>query len=352
MRRIIAHLDMDAFFASIEENDNPELKGKPIVVGADPKYGKGRGVVSTANYKAREYGIYSGMPISQAWKLSEKAKLEGKEPVVFIKPNFEKYKEVSESIISIVKKYSNLTEIASIDEVYFDLSYLKSFKKAKEVCLKIKEEIKKKERLTCSIGIGPNKLIAKIASSYKKPDGLTIVKNPEKFLENLSIRVIPGIGPKTEEILNKMGIFVVKDLKKFSQKELYKLFGKFGLELYKKVRGIDETPLFEEYPIKSIGKQITFEKDTRKLSFIYDELQKLCKDVYQTFRDEKFDYFRTITVTVRFKDFETKTRSFTFKEKMNDLKTLIIQSTRLLMELINQNKKLIRMIGIRIEKLE
>lgn len=352
MERIIAHLDMDAFFASIEENDNPEYKGKPIVVGADPKNGKGRGVVSTANYKARAYGIYSGMPISKAWKISEQSKLGGKEPVIFIQPNFEKYKGVAEVIISIVKKYSQLIEVTSIDEVYFDLSYLKSLKKTKEVCLKIKKEIKVKEGLTCSIGIGPNKLIAKIASGHQKPDGLTIVKNPEKFLENLPVRTIPGIGPKTEEVLHRMNVCTVKDLKKFSKIELYKLFGKFGLELYEKARGIDNTPIIEDYPLKSIGKQITFEKDTRKLSYIYDEIQKICNSIYQEFKDGGFGYFRSITVTVRSKDFETKTKSFTFKEKINDLKTLQIQSTRLLMGLINQNKKLIRMIGVRIEKLE
>lgn len=151
MKRIIAHLDMDAFFASIEENDNPEYKGKQIVVGADPK--KGRGVVSTANYKAREYGINSGMSISKAWKLSEIAKSQGKESVIFLRSNFEKYQIVSNSILSIIKKYSKFIEVASIDEFYFDLSFTKSYKKAKDICLKIKAEIKERERLTCSIGI-------------------------------------------------------------------------------------------------------------------------------------------------------------------------------------------------------
>ncbi len=342
---------MDAFFASIEENDNPEYRGKPIVVGADPKQGKGRGVVSTANYKAREYGIYSGMPISKAWIISEQAKLQGKEPVIFIKPNFEKYKEISDSIISIVKKYSKSVEVASIDEMYFDLSYLKSYREAKKICLRIKKEIKEKEKLTCSIGIGKNKLIAKIASSYQKPDGLTIVKNPKKFLKNLSIRVLPGIGPKTEEILNKMNVYTIKDLWKFSKAELYKLFGKFGLELYDKARGIDKSPIITEYKPKSIGAQLTFEKDTRKLSFIYDEAQKLCEDVYHRFKEENFNSFKTIVGIVRFKDFETKTKSFTFKEPINDLKIFKIQILRLLMELINQNRKLIRMIGVRIENL-
>jgi len=351
MKRIIAHLDMDAFFAAIEENDNPEFKGKPIVVGADPKNGKGRGVVSTANYKAREYGIHSGMPITESWKLSENAKSQGKEGVIFIKPNFEKYELVSHSILSIIKKYSQFVEVASIDEFYFDLSFAKSYKKAKDICLKIKKEIKERERLTCSIGIGPNKLIAKIASSYKKPDSLIVIKNPQKFLENLSIRVIPGVGPKTEEILNSLGVFTIKDLQKLSKGELYKLFGKFGLALYEKARGIDESPIIEEHEIKSIGEQITFEKDTRKLSYIYDELEKLCKNVYKRFKEEGFDKFKTITVTVRFKDFETKTKSFTFKKPIANLETLKLHSLRLLMSLINQNKKLIRMIGLRIEKL-
>ena len=196
--RIIGHLDMDAFFASLEEAGSEIFYGKPIVVGADPKNGQGRGVVSTANYKAREYGIKSALPISKAWQLSQKAKAEGKPEAVFVQPDFERYEKAHEEIFEVIKRHSDLVEPASIDEFYFDLSFAQNFLKAEEICKKIKKEIKGKLKVTCSVGIGPNKLIAKIAAGIKKPDGLFLVlpQDAEKFLEPLSIREIPGIGPK------------------------------------------------------------------------------------------------------------------------------------------------------------
>src|SRR3989344_2531243 len=155
--RIIAHLDMDAFFAAVEERERPRLRGKPIVVGADPKNGQGRGVVSTANYAAREYGIRSAMPISQAWRLSESARRNGKPAAVFLEPDFHKYAKASNEIVAIARTYASLVEQASIDEMYLDLSFLKNYEQAEKIAKKIKEEIMKKEGLTCSIGISPNK---------------------------------------------------------------------------------------------------------------------------------------------------------------------------------------------------
>ena len=234
--RIIGHLDMDAFFASLEEAASPIFKDKPIAVGSDPKNGQGRGVVSTANYKAREYGIHSALPISIAWRLSQKAKTEGKPEVVFLPVDFERYNKASEEVFQIIKKYAKVVEPASIDEFYFDLSFTKSYKKAEDICRKIKKEIKEKLKVTCSVGIGQNKLISKISAGTKKPDGLVIIKekDSEKFLEPLSIREIPGIGPKTEEKLNQKGIKIVKDLKKLSKSELQENFGKWGEDNYYK----------------------------------------------------------------------------------------------------------------------
>src|SRR4030042_5128571 len=242
MIRIIVHLDMDAFFAAVEERDTPQWRGLPIVVGASPRGGKGRGVVSTANYKAREYGIHSALPISKAWQFSEWAKKRGEPAAIFVEPDIEKYEMVSDRILEIVRSvlisfapvrpplpsggrtaagYS--VEQAGIDEMYLDLSFVGSYETAKEICQKIKEEIKKKEKLTCSIGVGPNKLIAKIDSDQQKPDGLTIVGDDdekkcanavESFLNPLPIRKIPGIGPKTEVKLHELGIVFIRDLKK------------------------------------------------------------------------------------------------------------------------------------------
>jgi DNA polymerase IV (DinB-like DNA polymerase) len=361
--RIIAHLDMDAFFASLEEADSPLFKGKPIVVGSDPKGGHGRGVVSTANYKAREYGIHSALPISRAWQLSEIAKVKGKPEAVFLPVDFERYEKASEEIFEIIKKQSELVEPASIDEFYFDLSFTKSYKKAEEICKKIKEEIKKKLKVTCSVGIGPNKLISKISAGIKKPDGLVVIKEThstgsgqaEKFLEPLSIREIPGIGPKTEKLFNDKGIKIVKDLKKFSEQELHEMLGKWGLDLYNKIRGIDDSPVVEGREAKSIGEQTTFQQDSLNFIYIGEVFENLSKSVFKRFLQSGFKTFRTVGITVRFSDFETKTTAKTLKNPTNSEKEFIIETLKLLLPYTDRRKnphqKLIRLIGVKIEKL-
>jgi len=355
--RIIAHLDMDAFFAAIEERDNPRFRDQPIVVGADPAGGHGRGVVSTANYKAREYGIHSAMPISVAWGLAEKAKKEGKPATIFTGGHHEHYNRVSQKIMAVLRKHASLVEEASVDEAYLDLSFAGVYEKAKEICQKIKKEIREQEKLTGSVGIGPNKLIAKIASDMQKPDGLTIITPElvEGFLEPLPIRKIPGIGPKTDDRFSKLGVKTIKDLKKFTKKELQQMLGKWGMEIYEKARGIDESPVTEEYEVKSIGEQETFSKDTRDPSFISEHLAAMCRDVIDQLKASDFKTFRTITITVRFADFQTQTRSRTFSKPASDHKTLRFEAIRLLLPFFDQRenprKKLIRLIGVRIEKL-
>ena len=357
LMRIIAHLDMDAFFASVEERDRPRLKGRPIVVGADPKEGHGRGVVSTANYKAREYGIHSAMPISNAWRLGEEARKKGKPEVVFLSGDFKNYGEVSVRIMNIIRAYAPLVEEAGIDEAYFDLSFSGSYEKAEEICRKIKTEIKRKEKLTASCGIGPNKLIAKISSDMQKPDGLTVIREEDvdKFLEPLPIRKIQGIGPKTEVFFHRKGARTVHDLKKFSQNELEDMLGKWGAELYGLIRGIDHSPVKTEYEIKSIGEQETFEKDTRDTQFIMGRLKVMCRQIIQSLHKSDFKKFRTISISVRFADFETKTRAHTLKEPKGDSDTLEFEAARLLFPFFdkreNPKSKLFRLIGVRIEKL-
>ena len=355
--RIIGHLDMDAFFAAVEERERPRLKDRPIVVGADPKEGRGRGVVSTANYKAREYGIHSAMPISKAWQLSEKAKKEGKPEVVFLSGGFRKYSEVSRRIMDIIRTYAALVEEAGVDEAYFDLSFSGSYEKAKEICKKIKEKIKQKERLTASCGIAPNKLVAKIASDMQKPDGLTVIqeKDAERVLEPLPIRKIHGIGPKTEARFHELGIKTVRDLKRFSRYELIGMLGSWGAELYDRIRGIDDSPITEEYEVKSIGEQETFEKDTRDAQFVMERLKVMCRRVIERLKNSDFTRFRTISITVRFADFETKTRAHTLEKPVGDEKSLEFEATRLLLPFFdkreNATHKQLRLIGVRIEKL-
>lgn len=360
---------MDAFFAAVEERDKPRLKGRPIVVGSDPKEGMGRGVVSTANYKAREYGIRSATPISTAWELSQEAKKQGKQEAVFLPVDFEKYGEVSSKIMEIIKKYVLAPtlavgdptvnvgfEEASIDEAYFDLSFSSSYEKAKKFCESLKREIFKKEKLTASIGIGPNKLVAKIASDLHKPNGLTVIKENDidEFLDSLSIRKIPGIGPKTESFFKRIKVNTVKDLKKFSRKDLESKMGKWGGELYEKIRGKDNSPLVLNWEAKSIGEQETFMEDTKNSEIITRRLKSLSWQVYKRFKEDKFETFKTIAIVVRFSDFETKTRAHTLKEPTNEQKVLEFEALKLLLPFLdkreNPKNKKIRLIGVRIEK--
>ncbi len=356
--RIIGHLDMDAFFAAIEERDRPELQGLPIVVGADPAQGRGRGVVSTANYAARKYGIHSALPISQAWRFSENAKSRGRPGAVFLRVNYRGYAEVSRRIMAVVRRYSPLVEEAGIDEVYFDLSSAGSFDRAEEICRQIKQEIKEQERLTASIGLGPNKLLAKIASDFRKPDGLTKVtpEEAEGFLEPLPVRKIPGIGPKTEKWLARKGIRLVRDLKKFSPEELKSWFGKWGPELYHRIRGRHETPLQEEYEPKSVGEQETFGADTLDLHFLFDRLLHMCRSVQERLLAEGFKTFRTVVVTVRFADFDTHSRAHTLAAATASLNRLRFTAMKLFMPFLdhreNPRRKKLRLIGVRLEKLE
>ena len=192
--RIVAHLDMDAFYAAVEERRNPDLRGRPIVVGADPKAGAGRGVVTTASYAARKYGIRSAMPITRAWRLAEAARRRGEPEAVFLRGDRAVYREVSDRIMTIAARGADAFEEASIDEAFLDLSSLGEFERAAAHARAVKAEVLEREGLTCSIGLGPNKLVAKIASDFQKPDGLTVVRLEavQAFLDPLPIRRIPG----------------------------------------------------------------------------------------------------------------------------------------------------------------
>ncbi len=342
MERIILHIDMDAFFAAIEERENPQFKGKPVVVGADPKEGKGRGVVSTANYQARIYGIHSALPISKAFELCPKA--------IFLPVNMELYQEVSEKIMKIVKKYSKTWEIVSLDEAYLDTSFLKNYQKAENLAKKLKKEILEKEKLTATVGIGPNKLIAKMATNKAKPNGLLIIKpnQVKKFLEPLDIEDLPGIGPKTAERLGDLKINKIKELKKLSKIKLKNMFGIVGETIYEKARGIDEEPVSSEEIIKSIGKEHTFEKDTRDPEIIFNTFEKIIKNIHQELISNNF-FFKTITVVCRFSGFETHTKSKTLGDSTSDLKILEAEAKKLLLKFLVENSKLIRLIGLRVK---
>lgn len=358
MKRIIAHLDMDAFFAAIEERDTPRFKGAPLVIGADPKGGSGRGVVSTASYKAREYGITSAMPISRAWKLAREAKKRGEPEAIFLPVDMRKYARVSGEVFEILKQHVEHVEGASIDEAYLDMSFTKSYAGAIALAGKIKAAIKKQSRITASVGIGPNKLIAKIASDRQKPDGLTVVReeDAEKFLEPLMIRTMPGIGPKTEKFFHEKGIKIIKDLKQYQLQELQLFLGKWGTELYHRIRGEDDSPLVEEWEAKSIGEQETFDEDTLDSRIIFERLKALCEGVIASLLKDGFASYRTVVLTVRFENFSTYSTSHTLPEPEKTTDVLYREAMRLMMPYLdrrkNPQKQRIRLVGIRVEKLE
>ena len=357
MPRVIAHLDMDAFFAAIEERDSPAFRGVPLVVGADPLGGKGRGVASTSNYLARAYGIHSATPISTAWRLSEAARHAGKPPVTFVSVDMTKYARVSEEVMQIVRRFIAKVEQASIDEAYGDLSWTESYEEAERICRQLKETITSEVLLTASVGIGPNKLVAKIASGWQKPNGLTVVREEqaEAFLSPLPIRVIPGIGPKTEAMLRERGIKVVDDLRRFSVHQLEQLLGKRGVALYDKARGRDDSPLEEYSEPKSIGEQETFESDTLDSQALFTQLERLTRGVIHRLTHEGFQAFRTVVLTIRFADFETKSRAHTLTVSASDPGVLQREGLKLLMPFLdrreNPRRKLIRLLGLRVEKL-
>ncbi|HEV8307828.1 MAG TPA: DNA polymerase IV [Methylomirabilota bacterium] len=355
--RIIAHVDMDAFYAAVEERHHPELRGRPIVTGADPKGGMGRGVVTTANYAARKYGIRSAMPISQAWRLAETARRRGEPATAFLRGNHALYREVSGRIMTIVAADAVAFERASIDEAYVDLSALGGFEPAEARCRALKAEIVQREGLTCSIGLAPNKLVAKIASDFKKPDGLTVVR-PEAvqaFLDPLPIRVIPGIGPKTELFLQERALRTVGELRAVAPAQLTEWFGKWGEDLGRRARGVSDDPVSNEWEPKSVGEQETFELDTLEPAFVLERARLLARAVFERLLADGFRAFRTVTVTVRFADFVTTSRSHTGRAPLATEEALDGEARRLLQPFLdareNPRRKKIRLIGVRVEKL-
>ena len=359
MPRIVLHVDMDAFFAAIEERDHPEFKGFPIVVGADPKEGHGRGVVSTANYEARKYGVHSAQPISQAWKSCKAGETTGGKKCIFFEDNFSKYEKESEKIMRIIQKYAHLFEQVSVDEAFLELNrkpYSMGYKEANRIATEIKDQIRKEIQLTCSIGIGPNKLVAKIASDFKKPDGITVVKPQEaqKFLDPMHIRALPGIGPKAETILARQHIKTIKNLRLASKGSLEKLLGAWGKGLYYMARGLDDRPVEEMTEAKSIGREHTFENDTLDPKELLATLKTLAVQVATDASGEGAN-FKTIELKVRLQDFFTMTRSKTLPMQENDAETIERVGMTLLLPFLdhreNPLRKKIRLLGVRVSKL-
>ncbi len=289
---------MDAFFAAVEQKRRPELIGKPVVIGGsgDPTQ---RGVVSTASYEARKFGIHSAMPLKTAHNLCPHA--------IFLPVDYEAYARESKRIKDILRRFSPVMEDVGIDEAFLDISGID--KTSEDIAAEIKRLIRDETGLTCSIGIAPNKLLAKIASDMKKPDGLTIIlqNNIERILWPLPVRKLWGIGPKTEKYLKDMGVETIGKLASLPLDTLIDKFGpSYGNYLYYASRGIDDSPLVTHWEPKSISRETTFQKDVANWQFIAKTLAELTREVVTDMKDSGFKA-RTVTVKVRFSDFETLT---------------------------------------------
>jgi DNA polymerase IV (archaeal DinB-like DNA polymerase) len=335
-------VDMDAFFAAVEEVYNPQFQGQPIVVGADPKGGRGRGVVSTANYKAREFGIQSAMPISRAWRACPTA--------IFLPVNGALYYQVSGRVMGLLRAYTPSIEQVGVDEAYLDMSHVGNFSRAEHIAKKLKAAVQKQEGVTCSVGVAPNKLVAKIASDFKKPNSITVVRpaRVQRFLSVLPVRKLPGVGPKAAEALKRVGIGSVGELAVLTRAQAQELFGKRANFLYNAARGVDERPVLQAYGRKSLGEEHTFEKDTADYNELIQTLYGTVGSVTASLTEEGA-WFRTATVVVRFADFTTHTKSYS-EDFPNDVEYVRTTALKMVWPFL-QAKKKIRLIGFRASNL-
>ena len=345
MRRIILHIDMDAFFAAIEELDHPEYRGKPVVVGADPKGGSGRGVVSTCNYEARKFGIHSALPISQAYQRCPTA--------IYVPPRLRRYVDCSRKLFSILTEFSPKVEPISIDEAFIDITgCTRLLGSPGEIAKKIKQSIRDRLGLTASIGIAPNKFIAKIASDLEKPDGLVIVE-PEKmldFLHPLPISKMWGVGKKTEAKLKALGIHTIGDLARLPQDAVVKKYGKAGLHFWLLANGMDDREVERDHAVKSVSLENTYLEDVADEKTIEETIFSIADNVSRILRQKKLKG-KTVTLKIRLEDFSTFTRAQSYGSYFDSSQIISETSLKLFHNFDRQHKK-VRLLGIAVSNLD
>lgn len=341
--RVVLHIDMDAFFISVEQRDDPSLRGKPAAVCGSLS----RSVVTSATYEARPYGIRAGMPIQEAKRRCPQ--------LILVEGDHSKYTETSSRIFSLLKEYTPLVEVASIDEAYLDITQSTLlFKSPLHLAQTIKSHILEKEKLTCSVGIAPNKLLAKLASRLKKPDGLVVIEKGEveKTLRDLPVSSLFGIGPKLEEALQGMGIFTCGSLGKFPVPLLTQRFGVIGERLHEMGLGMDDSPVIpfdEEEDPKSVSHSVTLEKDTSDLEVLRKVLLQLSERVSRRMR-RNFLYGKRVTLTVRYSDFYTFTKQKTLSQSINSGNDIFRHGLEIYRSI--SHPKPIRLLGIGMSLLE
>ena len=343
MDRRIIHVDMDAFYASVEQRDFPELRGKPVIVGGRPQ---SRGVVAAASYEARKYGIHSAMPTSRAVQLCP--------DLIIQRHRFDRYREISLQIREIFYSYTPIVEPLSLDEAFLDVSEVyEPYGSAQQIGKEIKEQIKGTTSLASSVGVAPNKFIAKIASDYDKPDGFYVVRpnRVEAFLRDLPITKIWGVGKASAAHLHQMGVSTIGQLRKYELHELIQEFGKWGARLYELCRGIDEREVSPDRETKSISRETTFSYHICQLAELLKILDQLAERVCEDLKDEELRA-RTVHIKLRYGDFTTITRSHTLKEAI-DQPVVIQEAARLLLKhKVTLDHRGARLIGVGLSNFE
>lgn len=335
MDRSIIHVDMDAFYAAVEQRDEPSLIGKPTIIGGVYD----RGVVCAASYEARKYGVHSAMSAKMAKRLCPNG--------IYLPVNMQKYKNVSKEIRNIFQRYSNIIEPVSIDEAFLDLTGKDSILIGK----KIKKDIWKELQLTASVGISVNKFLAKLASDMNKPDGFTIIRKDEivELLEKLSVTRLWGVGPSMERELNKLGIYHIGDVQRYDKDVLISIFGKRGKEIYEFSYGIDYRPVEDHILNQSIGEEETFKEDISDMDFLIEKLKYFSINLSKQLMAKEY-LMKTITVKVKYNDFSVETRSITLNIPTNRHENIFKISKHILSTRFNFDKK-IRLIGLTVSNL-
>lgn len=311
MSRIIFHIDLDAFFASVEQRDAPSLKGHPVIIGADPRGGEGRGVVCTCSYEARRFGIHSAMPISQAWRRCPQG--------VFLRPRMEAYEAASRDVFQIFQEFSPEIEPLSIDEAFLEMTgSAHLFGGAFKAGQRLRRRVCEQTGLTASLGIAPNKMTAKIASDECKPDGILEISSEGvlDFLHPLPVGRLWGVGPRTRRILEGLGIVTIGDLARFTPQHLPRILGVHGMSLVALANGIDERPVLADNDVKSVSHEQTFDADTDDQRVIFDTLLALSEKVSDRLRALCLKG-RLVTLKVRLAGFETFSHSTRLEERTN-----------------------------------
>ncbi|MFW6105271.1 MAG: DNA polymerase IV [Chloroflexota bacterium] len=342
MAGCIFHIDLDAFFVSVEQALNPELKGKPVIVGGDPER---RGVVASASYEARPFGIYAGMPSAKAHQLCPQA--------IFIRSHFSLYKDASAKFMKILCDFCPRIEALGFDEAYLDVTGCEEpYGSLQKLALAIKERINDELKLTASVGIATCKVVAKIASDLCKPDGLLEIApgDEQAFLNPLPIAKLPGVGKKTEQALKEIGVATIGELASLPLDTIKRQFGATGAVIHSYARGIDDREVEASGEAKSISQQLTFARDTLDRNFLEASLHNLCEEVCQELRSQN-KKARCVAIRLRYADFKTITRQVNLREASDVTQVIFTTSQHLLSKALAQQEKPLRLIGIRISNL-